>query len=195
MNLAISIILIIISIGSFFTFIDPTYQDIKELKEVKSSYLEKENSALLIQKTKDDLTQIYTEINQNDNLKKIEKFLPDNIDNIELIVDINRIARERNIRNISDISLERGGGSSKIIDANKIVIKKDTDYESVILSFSFVSNYENFKKFLGDLRQSLRLSDISNISIRKEFGRDNSGNIENDIFSYSLSIRTYWLKK
>ena len=198
MNIIASIFLIIISIFGFLGFgflgyaIDPTYQEIKELRLIRANYVEKRENASKIEKAKMDLKKKYKEISTND-LHKIKKFLPNHIDNIELIVDINRIAKNNNIRHISDIFLERKTSSKKGGNKAEIEIKEKGDYESITLSFSFVSKYENFKIFLNDLKRSLRLVDISNISIRQIENQEENPNA--NIFQFSLAIRTYWLNK
>ncbi len=192
MNLVFPIILIAISVGTFLTYIDPHYQGIKELQKTKVAFQEKFDKADEINEKKQKLNDQYTAISSSD-LTKINKFIPDHVNNIELIVDIDRIAKKNNIRNMSDITLIRDASKSvkKGVDVGKIKIKEDTNYSSVVLSFSFVSNYQNFQKFLDDLHKSLRLVDIVDLSLRlqENQGEESTG----DNYMFTLSIRTYWI--
>jgi len=192
MNLVFPIILIAISVGTFLTFIDPTYQEIKDLRHTQAVFQKKFDNTDKIDKKKKELENQYISITDLDKAR-IKKFLPDHINNIELIVDIDRIAKLNNIRNMSDITLVRDTAvdKSKGVDVGKIEIKENNIYGSVVLSFSFISNYQNFQKFLDDLHRSLRLVDIVDISIQPQENQDENSTGDNYVFQ--LSIRTYWL--
>ena len=58
-------------------------------------------------------------------------------------------------------------------------------YGTVGLSFSVNSSYDNFQNFLADLEKSLRLVDISDLSV--------AGN-DTGIYDFSVGLKTYWLK-
>ena len=61
----------------------------------------------------------------------------------------------------------------------------DTDYDSLILSFSVTGSYDTFRAFVESLEQSLRLVDIQSIS----FSATDTG-----VYDYSIAVKTYWLK-
>ena len=65
MNLFIPIILIIISIGTFFTFIDPNYRDIQKEQDKKESYDKTINNAAQIRKERNNLAEITSRIEKN----------------------------------------------------------------------------------------------------------------------------------
>ena len=54
------------------------------------------------------------------------------------------------------------------------------------MSFKVSAPYENFVKFMKDLEQSLRIVDVTALSFKAN---------ANNIYDYSVSIKTYWLKK
>jgi hypothetical protein len=58
-------------------------------------------------------------------------------------------------------------------------------YGSLSLDFSVTSGYENFRQFLMDLEQSLRLVDV----VALTFLSNNAGS-----YDYTVDLRTYWLK-
>ena len=87
------IILIVISIGAFFGYIDPNYRgenlgggsrSIKSLQAEDAEYQTALNNTSEIRKKREGLVQKRGEINPSD-LTKLENLLPDNIDNIKSI--------------------------------------------------------------------------------------------------------------
>ena len=113
MNLFIPIILIIISIGVFFTYIDIEYQDILELKKTKKDFVDQELKTNKIIKERRELIGKYEKIEPKGE-RALQKLLPNHVDNVELIVDIQRIIKENGIGiQISDISLTEVNGTKK----------------------------------------------------------------------------------
>jgi Tfp pilus assembly protein PilO len=187
MNIITPIILIIISIGTFFAYIDPNYRQINldsgnksiiELQGEVEKYEEALNNISQISARRDILIQQQGSISPDD-LTKLEKLLPDNIDNIKLVIDIKNIA-ENNSLILKNIKLD----TSNILESSKIG-QDNNKYGTVGLSFSVNSTYENFQKFLTDLEKSLRLVEISELSV--------TGN-DTGIYDFSISLKTYWLK-
>lgn len=187
MNLISSIILIIISIGTFFIYIDPNYQG-KNLSSGKQSVLElqaedaKYQDALTyttqIGERRDTLQSKKANFNTDD-LDRLEKLLPDNIDNIKLVIDMNRIAQSHGLV-LKNIKLD----TTAKLETGKIG-QDNSKYGTVGLSFSVSSSYDNFQNFLGDLEKSLRLVDITDLSV--------SGN-DTGVYDFSVGLKTYWLK-
>ncbi len=187
MNLITPIILIIISIGTFFVYIDPNYRQqnlpnnkksIVELQTEVGKYEEALNDIHEISAKRDILIAEKSKISEED-LTKLNKVLPDNVDNIKLVIDIKNIA-EQNALTLKSIKLDTSNSS----DSEKIGQNNDK-YGTVGLSFSVNSTYENFQKFLTDLEKSLRLVEIKELSV--------SGN-DTSVYDFNVSLKTYWLK-
>ena len=110
--------------------------------------------------------------------------LPDNIDNVRLILDLDNLARSHGMR-IQDISVDNTDVSKQ---SNGTIETSSSGekgaYGSVVLSFSTQSSYETFKEFLVDLERGLRLTDVIGLAVVP-----NKGN-----FDYKVNVRTYWLK-
>jgi len=108
--------------------------------------------------------------NESD-LQKLERILPDSVDGIEFIVDINKIAKNNNLI----IQGVRLGNENT---------KTNSKYGSLSLSFSIKTSYSQFFSFLADLEKSSRLFEIDNLIIK--------GN-DTDIYDFQLSLKTFWL--
>ncbi len=186
MNFLIPIILMIISVGIFITYINPEYQKSKDLQVTIQAYNQKINNSSNIRKKRAELATKKTELEKNDMLAKLNKFLPDHINNIELIVDIDRIAQENNIRIenivlVSDLKRPQQKENSEVIK-----ISDGEKYQSTSISFSFITNYENLKSFLVNIRKSLRLLDVVSL----EFGRIDDDKKSSNL-QVQMSVRAY----
>ena len=88
---ATPIILIGIAIAGFFMFTKPLYKDISDLRTQVASYNEALNNSQSLEAERDKLTQKYNTIDK-DNLTKLEKMLPDSVNNIRLILEIEKLS-------------------------------------------------------------------------------------------------------
>src|SRR3989344_5357766 len=85
------IILIGIAGSIFFMLTNPAYDRISSLKADVASYNIALDNSKMLENERDKLTSKYNVINP-DNLIKLKRFLPDNVDNIRLILEIEQIA-------------------------------------------------------------------------------------------------------
>jgi len=187
MNLITPVILILVSLGTFFMYVDPNYRgtdlnngnrSIKSLQAEDAEYQAALNNTTEIRKKRDALVQKRSNFNPAD-LAKLEKLLPDNVDNIKLVIDIKNIA-ENHTLTLKNIKLDTAVKS----DTSKLG-QKNSKYGTVGLSFTVSSSYDNFQNFLTDLEKSLRLVEVNELSV--------SGN-DTGIYDFSISLKTYWLK-
>ncbi len=187
MNLITPIILIIISFGAFFGYIDPNYRgenlsngkrSIQSLRVEDARYQEALNNTTEIRKKRESLVQKRGEIDTQD-LAKLEKLLPDNVDNIKLVIDMNQIAQNHSL-SLKNIKLN----TSLKSEADKLG-QDNNRYGTVGLSFTVSASYDNFQTFLADLEKSLRLVDITELTV--------AGN-DTGVYDFSVSLKTYWLK-
>lgn len=166
------------------TWIDPTYQEIKEKQAEKARYDETLAKTVEIREFRKNVQSKYNAIDERD-FERLEKMLPTHIDNIRLILDINSVASARGmtIRDIR-IDLDQGVGDDENID----VSSSAGGYGSVGFRFTVVTTYPNFKDFLDDLALSLRVVDVHSIGIGAIEEEDN-------FYRFDVGIRTYWLPK
>lgn len=180
-RLAFPIILILLSAGLFFGFIDPTYNDIQKILQEEAKFDQALDKSKELQEVRDRLLSRYNTFSTND-LSRLTKLLPDNVDNVRLVLDIDNIASVYGIR-VKNVAI------SKALDSQAGVIgPKKKPYDSVILSFSITSSYENLIQFIKDIERSLRIVDVTEISlIPSKTGEEN-------LYEYNIGIKTYWLK-
>lgn len=165
--------------GLFFGFIDPSWGRIKELRAEAGQFDLALNRSRELQQTRDSLLSKYNTLSPS-HLARLAKMIPDNVDNVRLILDIDSIAARYGMR-VRDVALD---ADTSRTDRGQIG-PDESRFASRLLSFSVTGSYTEFRAFLEDLEQSLRLVDVMKI----EFTSTASG-----VYDYSLTIKTYWLK-
>lgn len=201
MRFIMPIVLIGISITVFFTFTDPIYKDVGTLKTEVTSYNDALNNSTMFENERDKLTLKYGTIDPN-NLVKLQKFLPDSIDNIRLILEIEQIASPFNMV-LTDVrynATDRTAVAAPVVTATQggaTAQSTTKSYGAFDLEFSVTSSYSNFIAFLKKLESNLRIVDISSIDFSSDTSTSaNSSKItSSEVYKYNFKITTYWLKK
>jgi Tfp pilus assembly protein PilO len=203
MRFIMPIVLIGIAVAVFFMFANPIYNDISALQAQVASYNDALNNSKTLENQRDILTTKYNAIDP-DNLAKLQKFLPDNVDNIRLILEIGQIAspygmtltdvkynadtNTTNTTNAATTAVVQGGGNTA-----KTASK---DYGTFDLEFSTSGTYSNFINFTKDLESNLRMVDISSITLSSDTANTSAGSKTTSpgVYKYDFKIKTYWLK-
>jgi hypothetical protein len=185
MRFLLPLILAASAIGLFVVYTNPTYQNpasgIKGLQKQAQAYDDALNKSQELKRVRDQLLSKFNTFSPEEK-EKIQAFLPDNVDNIRLVIDINNVAARHNL---AVKSLQIGNTlSGKSARNTAAVGASGSAVGSVDLGFTVSSDYDRFLAFLSDLEHSLRLVDIEKIG----FAASATG-----INDYSLTIRTYWL--
>jgi len=179
MKLFTPVLFLVLAGALFWGFIDPSYVRVKDLRAQEAEFDQALNRSRELQSVRDQLLARYNAFPQS-NLQRLERLIPDHIDNVRLILDLDAMAskygmRVRNVSIQADQSrVQQGalGGDEK-------------PFESVILSFTVSGTYDTFRQFLTDLERSLRLVDTVSLS----FTTNEAG-----LYNYTVGIQTYWLK-
>lgn len=175
LNILLPIVIIGVSAGLFFIKTSPIFDRVAEIEKTRLVF---SNAQVNNKQFQDLLKQKNAIYNQVDGTSKVllGKLLPDSIDNVRLIIDINQIASDNGmtIRNISVKSDDSGtiGPDSR-------------PYGVATLNFSVSGSHQTFKNFLTALETSLRLVDVTSLSF-------SAG--DRDQYEYNFEIKSYWLK-
>lgn len=187
-------ILILVSIIGFFALVSPVYSEIDKLKIEIASYDEVLNDSKALENERDKLTKKFNTMT-SENLDKLEKLLPNNVDNIHIILEIEKLSSKYGmvLRDIKYDTLKKEAAmntSPEVFQSGAEVIASQQNYGSWDLEFSTEGSYSNFLKFLHDLESNLRVVDINSI----QFSSITTGTSNTDVYKYSFKIKTYWLK-
>lgn len=189
-RLILPILLVAAALGGFFKFTDPVLGEIDALKTERTKLNEALDNAKKLKTVQENLLAAYRNIAPAD-LERLNKFLPDNIDNVRLIIDVDNIARQSGmtIQGIK-IKTEEGQEEASVLEQGR---GGDTGGpQAVILGFSVTGPYANFQLFLSDLARSLRLVDAEVVGFSSGGAAGAAG--ARDIYTYNVEIKTFWLK-
>jgi Tfp pilus assembly protein PilO len=173
----------------FFFFLRPTYGEIGAAREEVAHLRSTLDSAQEIQLERDRLVSKYNAIPVAD-LERLEKILPDHVDNVRLILEIDTVAKGYGMT-LNDLIITE----SKQIDSSNSSTKGvggagTAPLGIVTFSFRTSSSYETFLQFLQDLEHSLRIVDITSLSFTPG-GRENTKSI-NNYYTFTVTLQAYW---
>ena len=201
MRFIMPIILVGIAISLFFMFANPLFNDIGTIKTSMTTYNEALNNSKALENARDTLTAKENAINP-DNLIKIQKLLPDNVDNIRLILEIEQIALPygmvlKNVKyNATPTTNATTGTSAGAVIPGGVTAAQSSskDYGIFDLEFSTSGTYDNFINFTKDLESNLRIVDISSIAFSSDTNTNANTKIISEVYQYDFKIKTYYLK-
>lgn len=189
MQRALPILLVIVAIGIFFAYTNPTYSG--PVTEARTE-VESLNSAL---EAADAFSDRENELERErlalpaDKLARLNAFLPDNVNNIQLILDLNDLARRSSIKlsnfNVGSSGEEGGEESGTGDEGGALAIGSTEAVESIEITLTAEGSYTAFRTFLEAAEKSLRLLDLAAVSVKSA----NSG-----VYTYNMTFRIYWLK-
>jgi hypothetical protein len=176
-----ALILILLAAAIFFTFTSSQWAAAQALAAQAAEYRDVLDNVSRITEARDDLLANYQTIPASEK-DRLEKALPDNVDIVGLAKELDAVASRYGIA-ISRVQVDE--------EANRAVRSLpgaetgSLPYEKTLVSFTFISNYESFSKFLGDLERSLRVMDVKQVSFQAG---------EAGVYEHKVTVQTYWLK-
>lgn len=181
MKSILPLLLIILSIALFYVYIDPTYTAIRIQQSEETEYIRALDSAKKLEETQTVLVNKYNTFSGTD-LARLEKMVPQNIDNVKLAAEINGMAEKYKIA-IKAIRIQEGQPGSEV--GGNITDTAPNGYRTLTMTFSFSTTYEKFLQFIGDLESNLRLVDFPKIFF--------DASSASPLHTYEVTIKTYWL--
>ncbi|OHA24211.1 MAG: hypothetical protein A3H57_00545 [Candidatus Taylorbacteria bacterium RIFCSPLOWO2_02_FULL_43_11] len=201
-----------------FFYSSPTYnamtgnqelreRSVVELKEEKSRYEAALQKVREIEVVKTGLMEKYNSIDK-ENREKLNKLVPDGIDSVRLLVDIESVANSAGM-SLRDITFEQAKDGLARIDDEEVTEKKEEkdvgEYSYIVLNFSVEGNYDSLASFLENLDRSLRVVDITEISINSSYRDTGFGfvfvlepvkttKIVEPMYKMRVALKAYYLK-
>ncbi len=197
MKILLPISLIIVSILMYFFFVDKFHTEVKLFKSDVDTYNKALDNSTNLQKERDALLSKYRNISQEDK-DRLQKFLPDTVNNIKFILEIEQMANLHGMP-IKDIKFEDNKNKdltktnkNTVVGAKPLSTKS---YDVFPVEFITEGKYDSFVLFLKDLETNLRLMDIKSISFNVPEPADKPAEgFDPDVYTYKLDVDTYWLK-
>jgi hypothetical protein len=179
-----------IAIGILFAYVSPTWTG--EIATTKAAIVADDQAlaaASMYTAQQNQLASARNAINQKD-LARLAVFLPDSVDNVGIILNLNAIAARSGL-SLSNVDVITGGGetqgqSGSVQQAGNVgngTIGTGS-VNSVDLSLSAVGSYAALQSFLRDIEQSERLLDVKDIVVKGS---------STGVYTYQMMLRLYWL--
>lgn len=198
------ILSLLVSIGIFFAYVRPLWSG--QITETKAAIAADEQALVTAGEYATRQNQLASErnaINQKD-LARISAFLPDSVDNVRLILDLNALAARSGL-SLSNVDVKSDNNSNSANSSNSAGSKNPSSsasptadssvkvtqsvpaspVSSVDLSISAVGTYAALQNFLRDIEHSQRLLDVRTLSVKSS---------STGVYSYQMTLRLYWLR-
>ena len=182
------LLLIGLSIGTFVLYIKPRYEAARETKIQNESYAGSLDTAEKLKTSREELIARYNSIPKAD-LDNLKTLLPDSVDNIRLIIQIDSLATRNGLSTVRNVDYQSTAVSAAQSQQSPDSARKP--YGEFVVTFDTTGQYKNFLSFLSDLEENLRLVDITKIDFMPSGATTTlAGNM-----SYKVTLKTYWLKQ
>lgn len=177
----IPILLGMVAIGIFLGYVNPTYTgSIATMRAEIEGYDNALVAAAAFKEKEEEVKQAREAI-PAEARQRIESFLPDGVDNVQLILDLNALADRSGVR-LSDFDIRDTEGGANVARAG---IESEGGVESLDIAVSGLGSYSAFRTFLDGVEWSLRPMDLIDISIEDS---------DTGVYSYTMIFRIYWLR-
>ncbi len=194
MQIIIAVIGFVLSGVVFFFYTKPTYDSVKSVQTEIAQYDAVLEKAAELQRLNASLLSRFNAFKLTD-IERLEKLLPDHVNNVRLILDLDNLAGQHGIalQNV-DVSSSLNRASKNQIAAVEIGTS-DQKYDSLTFTFSTRASYATFSRFLRDLELSLRIVDLVSLTMSPSADAFSqaSGSVEPQ-YTFNVVLRTYWLK-
>lgn len=181
------------AVGLFLGFTQPKYDT--SVAALRAEIRDLDTALLAAEKFKEKELQLTQEQRAiaPEQLARLEAFLPDSVDNVQLIVDMNSLAARSGVQ-LSDFDIVGGEevgadqaagapGGGAVAPAFALGPAETT--ESLELSVSAIGSYAAFRTFLDGIERSLRPLDIVELSVEDS---------ATGVYTYDITFRLYWLR-
>ena len=175
----------------FFVYTKPTYDSVQTIRNNVNAYNAALDKATELQKLKADLLTRYNSFDATQ-LDRLQKLLPEHVDNVALILDMDSIAARFGM-GLENVDVSTPASSAAGSSAIGSVGASGKTFDSVTVHFSTAGSYENFLLFLRSLEQSLRIVDVVALTISPQ-GTATGNDSSILSYHYDMTLRTYWLK-
>lgn len=194
-----ALILIIIAGVLTGTFTWGRYANIKETRVKNLQYEAAIDDFAKLISTRDKIQADYRKIPSIDIDDRLDKMIPDSVDNVRLIIDVSRIISKHGSypKSISATSADAAAPSapaspepSSISGApvNPALAKRAAaKLSNVTLNFTVSTTYDNMIEILKEIESSLRILDVTELTF-------SSTDTKDGIYDFNVTVLTYWLR-
>ena len=179
MRTIFTIILLLAAVALVIWVARPMWDEMLKLRAEKSAIEDALARLQDLQNLRDELLQTYNAIPKS-KLDRLNDFLPPKPDSGNILVMLEKLTRDRNIRLrriefIKEANLSAGAG--------RIIIKEAPKFNTISYNFTVAASYESFRSLLSAMEKNLRIIDVTDISF--------AGGASN-LFEFTLKAKSYY---
>ena len=181
-------ILLAAALAIFFVFTKPQYTDNPDtsITALQQKYSD-------VEQTRNDLSRLKTKLDSLDEdrntftqqqLDRLERMLPLDVNPVLLIMELDTLAKAQSQKmSVKNIKFEP---AKKVTPQAGGPTTKRESYDTFALSFDVIGSYANFYAFLNQVEQGLRIVDVISITV--------IANDKIDLYQYTVKAHTYSMK-
>jgi Tfp pilus assembly protein PilO len=184
-------ILVVLAVGLYVTFTRGIWADATVVKGVNDQYSTAIASAEKLISLRDGVLKQFNSISPDDR-DRLDRMVPNTVDNIRLIIDLNNVALQHgfSLRNVT-ASAKTSTASAPLNTAAPSSLGRSQApvtpvLDTVAVSFSVSAPYQQFISLMQDLEASLRIMDITHLTINAN---------DTGTYDFSVQLNTYWLRQ
>jgi Tfp pilus assembly protein PilO len=181
-----------IAIAVFVFYTRPAYDQVGGLQKEIADYNQALEKAAELQQLKQALLSRYNSFNPED-LSRLAKLLPDHVDNVRLILDLDSLASRHGFTLENVVISGSSQSDASRSSASATIGASAQAYDSLTFRFGTQGTYDDFVVFMEDLERSLRIVDLVSLNLSRVPLPTGVVTAE-PYYQYDVVIRTYWLK-
>jgi len=180
---ALPTLALLVAVGIFFAYVNPTWNgSIADIK-AKIALDDQALSAAREYAAQQNVLIAARDAVDPTSLEQLSTFLPDSVDNVGLILDLNALAARSGLSLANIDVVTNDAPSAKVLPGASSAARSPVG--SVNLSLSAVGTFSSLQTFLNGIEKSARLLDIQDVVIK---GSDTG------VYTYQMTLRLYWLR-
>jgi Tfp pilus assembly protein PilO len=177
--------------GLYFMFTQPSYSNTKLLQTKIDQYNQALDKAAELKKLQETLLTRFNAFNKRD-VEGLHKLLPDHVDNVRLILDLDHLASTFGMA-LQNVIISNPAGESADQTAIGAIGSGGRKYDSLTMKFTTHGTYANFTAFMESLESSLRIVDLVALTLTPT-AQGGANAQAGSTYKYDITLKTYWLK-
>ena len=196
----IATLMLVLAIGIYLTVTKDVLDQASVEQGVNDQYTSAIAKAEDLLKRRDDISKQFNSVSE-DQKAKLDKMIPNTVDNIRLVIDMDNIADKHSLvlsgirANVSTDAVStaapstapQGPGpvSNPGLNVGGPIPAAQPTLQAVTITFGVTATYDQFISLMKDLESNLRIMDLTHLSLSSS---------ENGKYTYSVTLQTYWFK-
>lgn len=179
----IATIALIAAIGIFFAYVSPTWSG--SIAATKAAIAADDQALAAAEQFAAQQNQLASARDAIDSpsLTTLSTFLPNSVDNVGLILDLNALAARSGL-SVANIDVIQGAATGAKT-APTLASAALGHVGSVDLSLTALGTFNSLQSFLRGVERSTRLLDVRDLVVK---GSDTG------VYTYQMTLRLYWLR-